>query len=111
MNFKPLEAIYADVQAFTTWRKSKPPETIIGYTCRSNNCPLVNYLTETTGKRWDVGDSTCGWWECGMFQNRVMPQWMVDFVKRLDHLANRGMAHQGAPVRADLQGAFDPVTI
>jgi hypothetical protein len=83
------------LQQVKDWLRGHHPNTTVGYRKSALGCPLAQYLRNTTGVIYTVGD-TYGPYE--QPHDRVpaesLPEWALDFIEHVD----MGNAHE--PVSA-----------
>jgi hypothetical protein len=87
---------------FIAWLRSKHPQTKVApdyYGC--TNCPLANYLTQTTGVAYEVFDS--GVYAPIISGNiKALPAWALRFVECVDSVHNSVSAAKALEILRDV---------
>lgn len=63
------------------WANKKKEGTVIGTSCTNCQCPLANYLHESTGKHWSVGPAIK---DMGSQQRLQKPAWIGQLLNLID---------------------------
>lgn len=87
------------IAAFRAWLETKHPRTKIGTSQCADSCPLAKFLTQTTGKPYNVGGEVE---DCAVQVDSdqspvegteiALPMWAVNFIGVVDNLESEAVS-------------------